>query len=252
MKMKEVESLTGVTREAIRFYIRKGLLPAPEKPKNNVAFYTSTHVERIRLIKKLQDEKFLPLDVIRNVIDQGEQDLKVQPGLPGLEFAINERLSLKANGQRIGPENIKDLLRDTDLAAPDIDILIEDGVVQPLEQGGQVFFSMQDSAIIKNWAEIKRNGFSESLDYSAHDLKLYHGACQQLAKEEVRRFFARTAGKVTTDEAARMSASTMHLIADMIGAMYSKEVIKEIADVNAAQAKGSLRDAAYLLVRPPL
>ncbi|MFT6641724.1 MAG: DNA-binding transcriptional MerR regulator [Flavobacteriaceae bacterium] len=234
MKMKEVESLTGVTREAIRFYIRKGLLPAPEKPKNNVAFYTSAHVERIRLIKKLQDEKLLPLDVILDVIDQGELDLDAQPGLPGLEFAINERLSLKSNGQRIGPENIKDLLSDTDLAAHDIDILIEDGVVKPIEQGGQLFFSMQDSAIVKNWAKIKRNGFSEALDYSAHDLKLYHGACQQLAKQEVRRFFTRTAGKVTTDEAARMSASTMHLIADMIGAMYSKEVITEITETNAA------------------
>jgi DNA-binding transcriptional MerR regulator len=115
MKMKEVESLTGVTREAIRFYIRKGLLPAPEKPKNNVAFYTNVDVERIGSIKKLQDEKLLPLDVIRDVIDQG----------------------------------------------------------------GELLFSMQDSAIVKKWAEIKRNGFSYAFDYFVHDLKLYHGACQQ-------------------------------------------------------------------------
>ena len=33
MKMKELETRTGVGREAIRFYIREGLLPDPEKPQ---------------------------------------------------------------------------------------------------------------------------------------------------------------------------------------------------------------------------
>ena len=33
MKMKELEARTGVGREAIRFYIREGLLPEPERPK---------------------------------------------------------------------------------------------------------------------------------------------------------------------------------------------------------------------------
>jgi hypothetical protein len=33
---------------------------------------------------------------------------------------------------------------------------------------------MQDSASVKNWAEINRNGFSESLDYFARDLKRDH------------------------------------------------------------------------------
>ena len=71
MKMKELESQTGVNREAIRFYIREGLLPEPEKPRRNVAYYTKEHVERIRLIKKLQDEHFLPLKRVKAVLDHG-------------------------------------------------------------------------------------------------------------------------------------------------------------------------------------
>ena len=39
MKMKELERETGVGRETIRFYIREGLLPEPERPKRNVAAY---------------------------------------------------------------------------------------------------------------------------------------------------------------------------------------------------------------------
>ena len=31
-RMAELERLSGVGREAIRFYIRKGLLPEPERP----------------------------------------------------------------------------------------------------------------------------------------------------------------------------------------------------------------------------
>ena len=41
LKMKDLERTTGVGREAIRFYIREGLLPEPERPSRNVAWSTS-------------------------------------------------------------------------------------------------------------------------------------------------------------------------------------------------------------------
>ena len=47
MKMQDLERATGVGRETIRFYIREGLLPQPERPNRNVAWYDESFVERI-------------------------------------------------------------------------------------------------------------------------------------------------------------------------------------------------------------
>ena len=40
LKMKDLEEVTGVGRETIRFYIRQGLLPEPDRPKKMVVAST--------------------------------------------------------------------------------------------------------------------------------------------------------------------------------------------------------------------
>ena len=43
MKMAELERRSGVGRETIRYYIREGLLPEPERRARNVAVYGDVH-----------------------------------------------------------------------------------------------------------------------------------------------------------------------------------------------------------------
>src|SRR5262249_60961492 len=69
LKMKDLERATGVGRESIRFYIREGLLPEPERPGRNVAWYDESFVERVRLIKELQHKRYLPLQVIKAIVN---------------------------------------------------------------------------------------------------------------------------------------------------------------------------------------
>src|SRR5205809_7856653 len=68
MKMKDLERATGVGRESIRFYIHEGLLPEPVRPSRNVAWYDESFVDRIALIKELQQKRFLPLHVIKAIV----------------------------------------------------------------------------------------------------------------------------------------------------------------------------------------
>ena len=53
----------------MRHYLREGLLPEPVKTSRNMAYYPPEFVERIRLIKQLQEERFMPLRVIRDLLD---------------------------------------------------------------------------------------------------------------------------------------------------------------------------------------
>ena len=70
--MRELELETGVGRETIRFYIREGLLPQPDRPARNVALYDESFVERIRLINELKTKRYLPLQVIRRILAESE------------------------------------------------------------------------------------------------------------------------------------------------------------------------------------
>lgn len=67
-KISEVVERTGVGRETIRFYINEGLLPRPEKTAPNMAWYSQRHIDLIRLIRRLQEEQFLPLKAVKSVL----------------------------------------------------------------------------------------------------------------------------------------------------------------------------------------
>jgi DNA-binding transcriptional MerR regulator len=71
--MKELCRETGLARQAIHFYIQTGLLPSGHKTGPNVAFYGPEHLERLRLIKRLQHERFLPLKAIKAMLDGREE-----------------------------------------------------------------------------------------------------------------------------------------------------------------------------------
>jgi DNA-binding transcriptional MerR regulator len=68
LRMAELSQRTGVPRETIHYYLREGLLPRPRKGGRTTAFYDEEHVERLRTIRRLREEKYLPLAVIRRLL----------------------------------------------------------------------------------------------------------------------------------------------------------------------------------------
>jgi len=76
MKIGELSKRTGVSKETIHFYIRKGLLRKPRKIGKNVAEYNENYVDQILLIKALRENYFLPLPVIKDLI---KKQKKISP-----------------------------------------------------------------------------------------------------------------------------------------------------------------------------
>jgi DNA-binding transcriptional MerR regulator len=61
---------SGVPAPTIKHYMREGLLPEPHKrTSRNMAYYDARLAERVRVIKELQSERFLPLKVIGDVLE---------------------------------------------------------------------------------------------------------------------------------------------------------------------------------------
>lgn len=65
-KVSELADKAGVTKRTIHYYISKGLLFPPDGIGVN-SIYNDKHLERLKLIKKLQAE-FMPLSKIREYI----------------------------------------------------------------------------------------------------------------------------------------------------------------------------------------
>ena len=70
MKIKELSEKTKVSVRTIRYYTQKGLLPEVEKV-GNYKDYPEEMVKRILFIKEAQ-KTFIPLDKIKEMLDNGE------------------------------------------------------------------------------------------------------------------------------------------------------------------------------------
>jgi DNA-binding transcriptional MerR regulator len=74
VKMSVLARMSGVPAATIKHYVHEGLLPDPVRTSRNMAYYPTSLVERVQRIKHLQRTRFLPLDVIRRVLDESSMD----------------------------------------------------------------------------------------------------------------------------------------------------------------------------------
>src|SRR3989440_10463966 len=88
LRMGELAEASGVPAATIKHYLREGLLPEPVKTSRNMAYYPPEFVDRIRLIKRLQEERYMPLRAIKSVL---EADPDRARALVELEDRILER-----------------------------------------------------------------------------------------------------------------------------------------------------------------
>ncbi len=93
MTISKLSSLSAIPLSTIKFYIRESLVPRPNKIRGTRAYYDSRHLNKLRLIKKIQSEGKVPLSKIKeiiNLIDDGDrlEEQHIDPGGEDLRDAI--------------------------------------------------------------------------------------------------------------------------------------------------------------------
>ena len=71
LKMSELAQRSGTPAATLKHYVREGLIDAALRTTKNSALYDAALVPRIRRIKELQRTKFLPLRVIKELLEGG-------------------------------------------------------------------------------------------------------------------------------------------------------------------------------------
>ena len=74
LRMKDLVAATGVPKSTILYYVNQGLLPEPTKTSQNMAYYDSQCISRIRYIQNLQRRHRLSLSEIRQMMETRGQE----------------------------------------------------------------------------------------------------------------------------------------------------------------------------------
>jgi DNA-binding transcriptional MerR regulator len=227
LKMKELESRTGVSRESIRFYIREGILPQPEKPLKNVAHYNEDHVLRIRLIKKLQEEKFMPLGRIKALLKSVKfSELATMGNLAEFEFTFSSLV----NGDVRSPDTSLDIfVQESNYSHQDLIQMHEMGIIHIKTEKAVEYIDSFDVSVLDKWHQIKTLGFEDKFGYDLNFLLQYVEAARKISIREVDQFFEAFASS-PVKAFAELGAKGVQLANDLIAELHTREVRARIAN----------------------
>jgi DNA-binding transcriptional MerR regulator len=243
LKMRDLERATGVGREAIRYYIREGLLPEPERTARNVAWYDESFVERVSLIKKLQKERYLPLAVIKGIVG-AERALSADETRMLLELDGKIVPAADRGGGRRS-EQLSTLARRTDLRAAELRELAQVGLVEIVTRDGAQWLEGNAIEIVELWARMRRAGFADALGFGPQALTIYVQFVDWLAREEIRVFTSCVTGKVTPEISRDMAEEGITCVNRMVGLMRETTLLRYIARGNLdAPAQENSQDTA--------
>lgn len=230
MKMKELERETGVGRETIRFYIREGLLPEPERPKRNVAAYGRVHVERLKLIRKLQQERFLPLSIIKTIVEaQAESRPRGLEAFIGLENSVGPLLSESLSH---APQKIEEVSSRTNISLEDIREFAEFGLVAIDKREDGDWLSRRNVRIVELLADLRAAGFNDDVSYRTEHYRIYAQMMDVVTKYEVSLFYRNLASRIDTQEAAELAARGIRIINEMMPILRMEKLIREMTQVS--------------------
>jgi DNA-binding transcriptional MerR regulator len=221
LKMSELAERSGVSAGTIKHYLREGLLGSPDdvlRTSRNMAYYPEEFVERIRLIKRLQEERFMPLRVIREVFaDDPERAAR----LIELEDRILERAIEAGESGRVSRAAVR---ATYSMPANVLARLEELGVLTPDARG----YDADDAAIIEAISRFRAGGYEEAIGFTVYDTLRYREALAPLVEEEVRVLLDRLVGEEDVERAVEIIASGAEPLRELIGAMHSKLLLAEL------------------------
>ena len=215
--MGELARASGVSAATIKHYLREGLLPEPMKTSRNMAYYPADFVERIRMIKQLQEERYMPLRVIKDLLEE-------DPDRARALIELGDRLlehALAGESERVSAAEVR---RRYDVPKDVLDRLAELEVLTPDRRG----YSPSDVRIIEAISRFRAGGYEERIGFTVYDTLRYKESMADLVKQEVDVLMERLAGEMDPDEAMRLIGAGTQPLNDLLAAMHTKALVAEL------------------------
>lgn len=216
LKMSGLVEASGVPAPTIKHYLREGLLPEPVKTSRNMAWYRPETVERIRLIKRLQEERFMPLKAIRALLEE-------DPGQTAAMLEVEDRIlerALAGERKRTSATEIEKY----GVPKKALDRLAEIGILTPNSRG----YSPSDVEIIEAMSRFRAGGYDEQIGFTVYDTLRYKRALETVVKEEVDVLMDRLDGEMPPERAVELIEAGAEPLKDLIAALHTKLMVEEV------------------------
>ncbi|HET9121019.1 MAG TPA: MerR family transcriptional regulator [Solirubrobacterales bacterium] len=217
LRMGELARASGVSAATIKHYLREGLLPEPMKTSRNMAYYPADFVDRIRMIKQLQEERYMPLRVIKDLLEEDPDRAKalIELGDRLLEHA------LATESERVSAAEVR---RRYDVPKDVLDRLAELEVLTPDKRG----YSPSDIRVIEAISRFRAGGYEERIGFTVYDTLRYKESMGDLVRQEVDVLMERLAGEMDPDEAMALIEAGTQPLNDLLAAMHTKALVAEL------------------------
>lgn len=229
LKISELAEAASVPVATVRHYLREGLLPEGRKTSRNMAYYPPELVDRIRLIKLLQEERFMPLRVIRELLEREGGDLDgVRAHLEAADRGLDAALARERERSPAAEVSERFAVPAEALAR-----LAELGVLSPAADG----YSRSDVRIVEAIARFRAGGYDERIGFTVHDAARFLEPLRTLAHREVELLAEKVVGTIEPERAAELIEAGIDPLADLIAAMNAKLVTEELQSRRSATSE---------------
>ncbi len=219
LKMSELAEASGVSAGTIKHYLREGLLPEPVKTSRNMAYYPPDFVDRIRLIKQLQEERFMPLKAIRKRARR-----RPRAGA-GAGRARGPRSSSALSGGRAARTSRAEAERRYEIPREVLDRLEEIGVLTPNSRG----YGDARRAHAGGDQPLPRRRLRRPRSASPSTTRCATRArSSSSSRRRSRSLLERLAGDVEPDRIVELLETGAEPLRDLIAAMHSKLLLAEL------------------------
>jgi DNA-binding transcriptional MerR regulator len=219
LKISELAEQAEVPVATVRHYLREGLLPEPVKTSRNMAYYPLEFAERIRLIKRLQEERFMPLRVIRDLLDSANGDFE---RLRALAEAGDELLAnALGSEQERTPE--AEILERFEIPERALRRLTEVGVLSPNDEG----YPTTDVRIVEAIVRFRAAGWNETSGFGARDVARLMEGLRPVIADEIGLLLERFSA-LDTGRALDLVKGGAAPFPALIGALHAKLLASEL------------------------
>jgi DNA-binding transcriptional MerR regulator len=215
LTIRQIASQAGVTSATVHHYVSLGLLPTPERPHRRMAFYDPVCIEQIARIKALQ-KRFLPLSVIKQLLDSGGDR-----GLREADAKLLEQMDLTET-----KEARDEVLRRYPVEPHVLSVLAEQGLIT-----GNETLTADEVAIVAAVHQMREAGMDERMGFSAAQLDFYCQIIEQLIDREFATFNEKVLGRVTPAEEVRLARISIDASTRLITALHHRMLREHLAEI---------------------
>jgi DNA-binding transcriptional MerR regulator len=247
MRMKQLMKAAGVTKATVQFYVREGLIPKPVKTSPNMAYYDQRHLNAIRLVRELQAKRFLPLSIIKRLIQGGQGDLSVHEIRTLVEMDGKLFRNLQENPD-VQPVDAEELARRTGVTEEEIRAFERIRILHPIRRGRRKLYDSDDILFVECYGKLRKIGYTKSLGFSPEIFALHRQWLEVLVAEEGRILAEKVSGNLDPDEIVRMVEEGTAISNVMLGLIRKKLIVEtvrryaaEFRSKQAARSRGAAR-----------